>query len=258
MQRREHMKSEEAKAILKAYRPGGEDAADPLFAAALEQANKDPALARWLAEQRSFDAAFISAVKSIAVPRELKASLLTEPKVIPLPLWRGWPVRLAAAAVLVSLVALSVFWLKRTSTDFSDYRTEIVEASWDKSPHLDHNTATLREAQQWLDQQRAHGDFTLPAGLGEFQAYGCRVLEWRGQKVSFVCLLDGMKHLHLFVIDSQAVRNLPPPSLPDFENCAGWKTISWSQGDKLYVLTGMNYLSFIKKYRKHGQWMIAG
>jgi len=252
------MNSEEAKTILEVYRPGGQDAANPLFAAALEQANKDPELARWLAHQRSFDAAFVSAVKAIPVPRGLKASLLTESRMPPPALWHGWPVRLAAAAAIVSLVALSVFWLKRASTDFNAYRAEIVEASWDNSPHLEHRTATLKEAQQWLAQQQGHGDLGLPTGLGEFQAYGCRVLEWNGQKVSFVCFLDGMKHLHLFVIDSQAVRNRPSPSLPDFENCAGWKTISWSQGGKLYVLTGMNYLSFIKKCRKHGQWMIAG
>ena len=252
------MNSEEAKSILKVYRSGGQDAGNPLFAAALEQAKNDPKLARWLAEQHSFDAAVISAVKSIPVPRDLKASLLPERKITPLPLWHGWPVRLAAAAAVIALAAVSIFWLKKGSHDFNDYRTEIVEASWDNSPHLEYSSATLKDAQQWFVHQQAHGDFVLPAGLGEFQAYGCRVLEWHDQKVSFVCLLDGMKHLHLFVVDSQAMRNLPSSSLPDFENCAGWKTISWSQGDKLYVLTGMNYLSFIKKCRKHGQWMIAG
>lgn len=252
------MNSDEAKAILQVYRSGGQDAASPLFAAALEQANKDPELARWLAEQRSFDGAFVAAVKSIPAPRGLKASLLAEPRITS-PSWsHGWPVRLAAAAVILALIGLSVFWLKRASVDFNDYRAEIVEASWDNSPHLEHRTATLKEAQQWFAHQQAHGDLALPTALGEFQAYGCRVLEWHGQKVSSVCFLDGMKHLHLFVVDSQAVRNRPSASLPDFENCAGWKTISWSQGGKLYVLTGMNYLSFIKKCRKHGQWMIAG
>jgi hypothetical protein len=251
------MKSEEAKSILKVYRAGGQDAGDPLFAAALEQVKNDPELAKWLAEQRSFDAGFISAVQSMPVPRDLKTSLLATRRITPLPLWRPWLARLAAAAV-VALTAMGLFSLKRSSAGFNEYRTEIVEASWDNSPHLEHNSTTLKDAQQWFHQQQAHGDFTLPTGLGEFQAYGCRVLEWQGEKVSLVCLLDGMRHLHLFVIDSQAVRNIPSPSVPDFENCAGWKTISWSQCDKLYVLTGMNYLSFIKKCRKHGQWMIAG
>ena len=252
------MKSEEAKSILKMYRAGGQDAGNPLFAAALEQANNDPELARWLAEQRSFDAAFISAVQSIPVPRNLKPSLLTTRRIAPLPLWRPWLGPLAAAAAIMALAALGIFSLKKSSAGFNEYRTEIVEASWDNSPHLEHNSTTLKDAQQWFLQQQAHGDFTFPTGLGEFHAYGCRVLDWRGEKVSFVCLLDGMKHLHLFVINCQAVRNIPSPSLPDFEDCAGWKTISWSQGNKLYVLTGMNYLSFIKKCRKHGQWMMAG
>jgi len=36
------MNNQEAKFILAAYRPGGQDASDPLFAEALEQVRRDP------------------------------------------------------------------------------------------------------------------------------------------------------------------------------------------------------------------------
>src|SRR5258706_136048 len=40
------MNNQEAKLILQAYRCGGQDASDPLFAEALEQARRDPELAK--------------------------------------------------------------------------------------------------------------------------------------------------------------------------------------------------------------------
>jgi len=41
------MDSGEAKFILSAYRPEGQDASDPRFAEALEQVRRDPILQRW-------------------------------------------------------------------------------------------------------------------------------------------------------------------------------------------------------------------
>jgi len=252
------MTNQEAKSLLQVYRAGGQDADHPQFAAAMEQMRKDPELSKWFQEQCTFDALFVSAVEGIPVPRDLKASLLAAQKTVRLPVWHGWPIRMAAAAVFVTLLALSFFWLKKGGADFGHYRQEIVEASWDHSPHSEQHVKTLAEAQQWLAQQQAPSAFTLPSGLTGSEILGCRVLDWRGQRVSFICFSEGMNHRHLFVIDSPALRNLPTPSAPDFEKCAGWKTISWSHDEKLYVLAGMNYLSFIKKCRKHGQWLMSG
>ena len=49
------MNNEEAKLILQAYRPGGQDANDPRFREALEQARRDPELARWFANEQALD-----------------------------------------------------------------------------------------------------------------------------------------------------------------------------------------------------------
>jgi hypothetical protein len=51
--------------------------------------------------------------------------------------------------------------------------------------------------------------------------------------------------------------DVPPQGTPDFEKCGSWKTVSWSQGSKTYVLSGMNYLTFVKKFRKSGHWIMA-
>ena len=49
------MDNNDAKLILQVYRSGGEDASDPFFAEALEQARLDPALRTWFAEQQAKD-----------------------------------------------------------------------------------------------------------------------------------------------------------------------------------------------------------
>jgi hypothetical protein len=51
------MNIEEAKLILSAYRPDGQDAGDPQFQEALELTKQNPDLARWFAEAQAWDIA---------------------------------------------------------------------------------------------------------------------------------------------------------------------------------------------------------
>ena len=62
------MDNEQAKLILQAYRPGGEDAEDPFFSEALDRARLDPELAKWFAEQRAFDEAMRKALQTRIPP----------------------------------------------------------------------------------------------------------------------------------------------------------------------------------------------
>ena len=72
------MNNQEAKLILQAYRPGGQDASDPMFAEALEQCWRDPELQRWFADQCAYDARIQTKLQeAIPIPQDLKASLLT-------------------------------------------------------------------------------------------------------------------------------------------------------------------------------------
>src|SRR5437867_8043687 len=78
---RSHMDNREAKFILNAYRPGGEDASDPLFAEALVQAQRDPVLARWFNESIAFDTAVTEKLCDVAVPADLRENILAGVKV---------------------------------------------------------------------------------------------------------------------------------------------------------------------------------
>jgi hypothetical protein len=95
------MNNEEAKLILQAYRPGGQDANDPRFREALEQAQRDPELARWFTNEQALDSRISGRLKaSITPPAHLKASLIAQQKSSAPPWWQQPVLRFALAACM--------------------------------------------------------------------------------------------------------------------------------------------------------------
>jgi thiol-disulfide isomerase/thioredoxin len=73
------MNIEEAKLILSAYRPDGQDAGDPQFQEALELMKHDPELDRWFAEAQAWDTRVADKLRQAAsTPPELKSELLAQ------------------------------------------------------------------------------------------------------------------------------------------------------------------------------------
>jgi len=87
------MNNQEAQLILRSYRPGGEDASDPMMAEALEQARHDPELQKWIAHEQAVDASIQGKLRAaVVVPPELKANLLALQKIArKKSRWR-WPI----------------------------------------------------------------------------------------------------------------------------------------------------------------------
>jgi hypothetical protein len=77
------MSNDETKLILCAYRPGGQDASNPLFAGPLEQARHNPELKKWFAEERTFDSRLQAKLRNaITIPADLKTNLLALRKIV--------------------------------------------------------------------------------------------------------------------------------------------------------------------------------
>jgi hypothetical protein len=70
------MTNQEAKSILGAYRPNGQDAADAVFDEAVRQAQRDPQLGAWFAHSRGLDAAMMGKLRELAPPPGLKEAIL--------------------------------------------------------------------------------------------------------------------------------------------------------------------------------------
>ena len=71
------MDKEQARFVLRSFRPDGSDGADPQFAEALQLAHADVELGQWLADERSFDAAFAAALAEVKLPADLCRNILT-------------------------------------------------------------------------------------------------------------------------------------------------------------------------------------
>ena len=70
------MDKEEARFILRCFRPDGADAGNPDFTEALAWAAKDRELGEWLAHERSQDADFATALNAVTIPGDLREEIL--------------------------------------------------------------------------------------------------------------------------------------------------------------------------------------
>lgn len=70
------MDNEEARMILRSFRPDGADVNDPSFAEALKMAVQNRELGEWLANERAFDAAFARALGNVDLPETLRQDIM--------------------------------------------------------------------------------------------------------------------------------------------------------------------------------------
>ena len=235
------MNNQEAKLILQAYRPGGGDASDPLFAEALEQVRHDPEMQKWFADAQALDARIQSKLKpGVVVPPDLKASLLALRKIIrPAPWWRQ-PRKLAAiAATLLLLTGTTFVLLPGRPQPLGLFCEKMVRYSRQEHGHTSFESPDITKIQKWLHDRNIDANFELPVGLQGRPAEGCRVIDWDGHKGVMICfVLEGGEHLDFFVMDRTGLPGLPENSPPQFVSAGGLMTATWTVSGKVYCLTG--------------------
>jgi anti-sigma factor RsiW len=236
------MHRDEAKYLLSAYRPDGQDAADPQFHDALELLKIDPELARWFAEERALDRALAAKFAAFPVPPQLKHQLLAARKVVrpAAPWWQrpGW-ITAAAAALTLLLIVLALSWPSTQRTELADLGAYLGAVAAGRAGGLE-MIRDLPAVRQWLGEHGAPADFVLPAGLASLPSLGCRVLEWNGHPVAFVCFeLPNQERVHLFVLDRQAVPGARSNSAPGVATLRdGIQALWWADTRRVYVLAG--------------------
>jgi hypothetical protein len=248
------MNNQEAKLILQAYRCGGQDASDPLFAEALEQARRDPELQKWFAEENALDARIQASLQTaVPVPRELKSNLLALGKIVRPTPWRWFqPMKLAAAAAVLLLLGLAAFLLfPQRSAQLASFRETMARYSLQQQGHVAFESHDMAKIQKWLQDRGMETQIELPATLPGKSAQGCRVVDWNGRKATMLCfVLDG-EHLDLFVMDRAGLPDLPEGGAPQFAEANGVMTATWVKGDKVYLLTDDNK-KFLRKLLQQG------
>ena len=248
---RTEITNQSAKFVLNAYRPNGADAQDPVFRDALEQAARDPELAGWFKEQRSFDSLIAGKLAEVQPPAALYSTILAG-------IANRSPVRrfsfrplLALAAILV-LSGMILFPMYRESVSPSNsieqyQKANLTMLSSAPAPELDLVTADFSRTQEYLAERKVPRLSSLPGSLLDLPTAGCKTLRWRGQELSLTCFcLPSGELLHVFVIDEKAFRSINVGD--EFKNMDGWHFKCQRRGGMLLMFVSKAPMAEITKY----------
>lgn len=226
------MNTTEAKFILQARRPDGQDDADPRFAEALEQARRDPALAEWLAREQAFDAAVAEKLRAVQPPAGLRDAILAGARMSrPTPFWRR-PQVLALAACVTIVIGLAASWpALRPAADTERLALGVMDEVGSREHHV-----AMPQARGRLQALLADSSTRLAAGLpldfAQFKADGCRSLRIGGREVLEVCFERGGE-FHLYVAKRADFKG---ESQPLFRERGTLATVAWTDDRLAYVL----------------------
>jgi hypothetical protein len=236
------MDNREAKFILNAYRPDGQDASDPRFAEPLEQARRDPVLQRWFGESIAFDAAMTEKLRGIEVPSDLRESILAGVKVSRPLRWSRPFIKWAIAAALIALAILGSFiWREpRKVSGLAEWQSQaldVVSSLVRNKSSFDAQSHNADELLAWLRANHAPAAQTLPQNLDKLESLGCKTFSWSGTPISVICFLrpDGGL-IHLVTTDAVAPIKRATKGRPELVQQGDWATATWREGDKVYML----------------------
>lgn len=229
------MDNNEAKFILKAYRPGGADAGDAQFSAALTQAERDPELRTWFEREQARDKAVAAKLKAIPVPAGLRESILAGGKVTAAqrPWWRQ-PLWLAMAASVAILLTVASLW--RNRVDRTDWSKVVAELSDDAAHTEKHGSSgeTARQLVALVTNSATRLGASLPVDVGRLKKDGCRTLSVAGHDVAEICFERNGGEFHLYVMKRPPGDHLTGE--PKFTRHGEINSVLWTDADHLYVM----------------------
>jgi hypothetical protein len=232
------MNNPEAKFILGAYRPHGQDAGDPVFAEPLAQAGRDPELRRWLERQRQFDGAIAGKLRAIAPPPGLREAILAGARASqPRRRWfarPGWLLAAAAIAVMATLVTrMTIF---RAGPDGATLAAlalrDLAEAHGE---HVGHPPA-LAAVQAELANARLPLAGHVALDLDALQKLACRRVSLAGRPLFEICFEREGTWYHVYVGRRAdfAPGNIDPRTT--FASQGQFAATAWADADHVYAL----------------------
>ncbi len=236
------MDNREAKFILNAYRPDGQDANDPRFAEALEQVRRDPILQRWFDESIAFDAAMTEKLSATPVPNDLRESILAGAKVTRVPLWKNrWRKWAIAAAVVLSATLGVLIWRGTHPTPVAGWQLQaldtILSSIARNESHFDVISANPANLVKWLHTEHAPAGEQLPNNLDKLPSIGCKTFFWGGKPVSLICFtLPEGRAIHLVITNVSIESDRAIKQEARVIQQGRWATATWREGGMIYML----------------------
>ncbi|MFI5336235.1 MAG: hypothetical protein ACHQ5A_05605 [Opitutales bacterium] len=242
------MNNDEAKFILRAYRPNGRDAQDATFTAALRQSRGDPDLGAWFERERNHDQAVAAKLAEVAPPAGLREAILAggqvsrgraQPKLKRVTFW------LALAAGLTLLISLDGVWQGRRSAAeaarFAEFAANDVLHGRHQEAHGDVLTGLVKR----LGSAEVKLPGALAINLDELKANGCRTIKFAGRDVLEVCFARHGQMFHLYVLPRGLAPGPAIATKPELLASDGTAVAVWSDGKYDFAVvspTGMDAL----------------
>ena len=243
------MTNEEAKFILRAYRAGGHDAADPAFHEALEQARKDPALGRWFEFERRFDEVMTAKIGSMPPPAGLREAILAGAKVSQRSMQASWwqnPRWLAMAASIAVILTLSVVSLWPARVDAQQVRAFVLR-DLAGPRHEGHGPGSEALQATLSDPSRPLGA-GVKIDFAQLKSSGCRTITFEGRELLEVCFKRDGKWFHCYIARrSDFPRAARLGAAPEFQAEEQRQCMSWADADNLYIVAGHAGLDALKR-----------
>jgi len=194
------MNQHEAKFLLRAFRPDGQDARDPVFAEALAAAENDPRLKAWLEREELFDQAMRGKLREVQPPPGLREAILAGSRVSRRrPTWWKNPAWLAlAAAIAITLtVTLRFRSVTPSAREFTEFALQDLATTEGQ-----HRGRTPDVAQ--LQTRLASSSRPLPGqtqlSADELRRMGCRAVTFAGHEVFEFCFQRNGTTYHLYAM----------------------------------------------------------
>ena len=244
------MNSQQAKFILRGYRPNGADAGDATFCDALEHARNDPALRDWFAGEQAWDAAISSKLGEIQAPAGLREAILAGARVTAAgaarKIWWRQPAWMAVAAgiALVSAVTLAR-WSRPAAAGSALAEFALADARHGENHHgLGEETGALQAA---LSRPSSKLGDRLPVDFAALRTHGCRTLAFAGHDVLEVCFKRDGVWFHCYIVQRADFPSLLAAAAPVLSDQGGVSSASWADAAHIYVLVSEAGRSALEK-----------
>lgn len=253
------MDKQEIQMRLSACRPSGLDKDDAAIREALEQLPGDPETAVWFARAQALDFAICRQLESVEAPEGLKERILAGARVNQRK--REWNRRVWLAAAAVVMAGVAVWSMEKFAkpgaqpggavASLREYRDDVTSAFLKMHTEgfdLDMEDSDVVKVKAWLAERGAPGDAELRAGLGDALPFGCKIIEWRGRRVSMMCFGKNNDEAHVFVVNGSAIRNLGNLETGRIERVGGLQVIAWQDDKRAYVMVGNSPETDLKEF----------
>lgn len=265
------MSPEEARLLLSARRPGGEDDALPEMAEALAAAAADAPLGEWLAKEAAFDGAITARLREHGIPDGLRARILAGMRgsAAESPADHSPDVSLAldsdpgrapykssessassAKTGRSGISRRSLLWglssgaaaalatglalaLRKSLPGLAQFRADMVDFFDHRfEEKFDHKESNPARLVAWLKARPQSVDFSPPGNLSDGRTLGCRFISWGGTGVTLVCFMPPNSPQPIHVFTvASTALASAGPAVPIYGRQSEWNTAMWAVND---------------------------